>query len=259
MCLGEWIRMNRFLQVVCGVTLAASVPAIAGAQDFVTLQSGDVVVSIDSYGRVGQGLGVGFHSGAGMTNQIYEHLDFFSTGGPTQQVGDSSTGGMCSVIIPVAAEAADHAASIIQCGLCTFELDFRVDGTAGTWTTNVVASGCNLGCYYAYTDYDIITNLNNEGAYHPADVRPQFVVHNSTTTPEIHYQFGAVNPPDHYQQGAYPFVQQAISNAQSCIDLADAPAVTDPVDWTGALQFSTFGPTQTVGYVHGRDDSVAFP
>lgn len=251
--------MKKPLGTILGLALCSSVPAVARAQVVaVTLTSSNTSVQVDSFGRAGSFyMGTGFRSGPAQPVQMYEHTDFFSTGGAVQAIEPNALGG-CAVTMPILADTPDHATSQVNCGDCTFDFDQSVDGVAGTWTTLVTASGasCTIACYYSYTDYDIYGSNNNGGSWHATNPTPRFVVRNEMTSPTVHYLFSDLSGSDHWQQADYGAgLRGAIGTAMTCPTLTDTPLTAAPIDWTGALQFST----QTVSYSHGRDDTVSYP
>lgn len=221
-----------------------------------TLTGGDASVAIDDFGRAGQtspgcgGIGAGFQVGEPGTSVLCEHTDFFSAGGAVTKISPAG----CTVTSALLADAPGHATSAVTCGACTFSFDQTVDD-GGVWTTVVTIDGCDVGCYYAYTDFDVHGFANNRGSYHADEGR--FVVQNQTAVPEVHYYFGDGSgaAPDHWAQGEFPTVRTFLEGATSCQDLPDAPPIYVG-DWTSAIQYN--GAT-TVTYAHGRDDASEIP
>ena len=96
----------------------------AGVGTFVTLTDGDVTVSVNSFGQAGNtsacgGFGFGFSVGEA-DSVLCAHLDFLSTGGPVKPISPAPAG-VCTVISPVTADAANHATSEVQCGDCVLD------------------------------------------------------------------------------------------------------------------------------------------
>src|SRR5262249_3005828 len=156
-------------------------------------------------------------------------------------ITEISPAGGCAIINPIVALTPEHGISTVQCGPCTIDFDHYLwgAGTAGAWDTTVYINGCDVPCYYSYTDYDVNGPPNNDGSFQ-SSVPPlgQFVVRNNTVVPTMKYLFRDIFSAAHWMQGTYPTIRNAIAMLSLCRDLPDNPFFLPNTDWTGAIQYT---------------------
>jgi hypothetical protein len=242
--------------------LGGSGPVLLLEDGNLTAGQAHVFVAVDSFGQAGRGVfpasagfGVDYpvsqpSGGVNPGNVLFQHLDLFSTGGPVTPI----TPATCTIVMPLQRDEMEplrKASSIVTCGGCEFDYFHEVLGdVAGLnyWYTSVEVRGCQLGCFYSYSDYDVYEPPNNRGRYQPYS----FTVSHATRGPAV-YSFDrlSLDQPLHWAQNTFPVLRSGLLSLPSCGNLADAPQTLEG-DWTGAVQFP--GSPSSYVWSHSRVD-----